>query len=269
MAQLRCVDGSVLSVEPVSCEDRAGQPYEITLSLTRNAVPFAAVGQRCGDALAALATRARAARADPALAAAWPDPDDRFPGPDAAEPAVACGPAAADQEFFALRSRDRADPPGAGELRCILRSSAVWLGSRGLAGHRRAGHLRAGHGAAAGWLLTRRAIIEAWGAGGTGVRAVLTSAELVAFLDTVVTGAAGRAAAVTWRRPRGQQQQEQPGRVPDGIAQLGLPAVRAPARRGATAAGGAAARRGDVRRQPAVGAVGRDDRRLQRPPGRG
>ena len=33
-----------------------------------------------------------------------------------------------------------------------------------------------------GWRLTRRVVIEAWGAGGIGVRAVLTSAELVDFL---------------------------------------------------------------------------------------
>ena len=81
MGALRCVDGSVLSVEAVNCKDRAGQPYEITLSLARDSAPFASVGQRCGHLLALLADRLGGARADPGQAAEWPDPDDRFPAP--------------------------------------------------------------------------------------------------------------------------------------------------------------------------------------------
>src|SRR5215475_3237084 len=122
MGELRCVDGSVLSVEPVSCHDCAGRPYEITLNLTRDSVPFAAVGQRCGYQLAQLAERVSAARGDPAQAAAWPDPDDRFPVPGPDESAGAAvgaprgpsggaartaGDVPGDHEFFALRSRDR------------------------------------------------------------------------------------------------------------------------------------------------------------------
>src|SRR5215469_203071 len=125
MGALRCVDGSVLSVHAVTCRDKAGQPYEITLNLARNSVPFAAVGQRCGYQLSQLADRISAARLDPEQAAAWPDPDDRFPtacgGPDT-------GYLPGDHEYFTLRSRDRADLPGTGELRCVLRSSALWLG---------------------------------------------------------------------------------------------------------------------------------------------
>src|ERR1700735_308755 len=90
MGALRCVDGSVLWVEPVSCRDKAGQPYEITLNLARDSVPFAAVGQRCGYQLSELAERINAARQDPEQAAAWPDPDDRFPAPGA-DPAAAPG----------------------------------------------------------------------------------------------------------------------------------------------------------------------------------
>ena len=105
MGALRCVDGSVLSVEAVDCRDKAGQPYEITLRLARDSVPFAAVGQRCGYQLSQLAERISAARLDPGLAAEWPDPDDRFP----AHPA-GCVPG--EHEYFALRSRDRADLPG-------------------------------------------------------------------------------------------------------------------------------------------------------------
>jgi hypothetical protein len=287
MGELRCVDGSVLSVEPVSCHDRAGRAYEITLSLARNSVPFAAVGQRCGYQLTRLAERVSAARGDPAQAAAWPDPDDRFPVPGMGASAAAgravprasrgatmreAGEVPDDHEFFVLRARDRVDPPGTGELRCVLRSSAVWLGDcagigqqrtppRQRAGQRPSGRPPAdGHGR---WRLTRRAVIEAWGAGGVGVRAVLTSAELMAFLDTVLTGLAAVAASDTssarqasasdpsageepggMAMPRWQQQ----GKVPDAIPQSRLPAVRAQARGGPVASGDSPARRGDVRR---------------------
>jgi hypothetical protein len=218
MGELRCVDGSVLSVEAVTCRDKVGRPFEITLNLARDSIPFAAVGQRCGYQLSRLAERVSAARLDPSQAATWPDPDDRFPAPVPAvadHPPASDGPASdsvaapvaeparvgrgasgrradylpGDHEYFALRSRDRGDPPGPGELRCVLRSSAVWLGDCAGVGHHRATPRIAasGHG---GWRLTRRAVIEAWGSCGVGVRAVLTSAELVAFLNTVVRGLA-------------------------------------------------------------------------------
>jgi hypothetical protein len=203
MGVLRCVDGSVLSVQAVACRDSAGQPYEITLRLARDSVPFAAVGQRCGYQFSELAERVSAARLDPEQAAAWPDPDDRFPG--------ACGGPGTgrlpcDHEYFTLRSRDRGDLPGTGELRCVLRSTAVWHGECTGTGYRReaSSHLQQPHhgpyampwqriwharrpaGGPGRWHLTRRAFIEAWGDDGIGVRAVLTSAELVAFLDTVL-----------------------------------------------------------------------------------
>jgi hypothetical protein len=192
-------------------------------------VPFAAVGQRCGHELSELAGRVSAARLDPEQAAAWPDPDDRFPGA-CGGPEVGCLPC--DHEYFTLRSRDRSDLPGTGELRCVLRSSAVWQGECMGTGHHRETASRLPHrhqgahgsagqhpglqnagpqaggppqapgpyampaqrtwparrpaGAAGRWHLTRRAFIEAWGDDGVGVRAVLTSAELVAFLDGVL-----------------------------------------------------------------------------------
>src|SRR5260370_2923153 len=125
MRALRCVDGSVLSVEAIECRDKAGQPYEITLNLARNSVPFAAVGQRCGYQLSQLAARISAARLDPEQAAAWPDPDDRFPtacgGPDAGY--LPGGP-----EYFTLRSRDRPDMPGTAHLRIGLRPGPPLLG---------------------------------------------------------------------------------------------------------------------------------------------
>src|SRR5262249_6717041 len=81
MGELRCVDGTVLTVVAVPCHDRAGTPYEITLDLRRGRRPFASVGERCGFRLAQLAASVTAARQDPEQATAWPDPDDRFPDP--------------------------------------------------------------------------------------------------------------------------------------------------------------------------------------------
>ena len=62
MGELRCVDGSILTVLPVPCRDRAGKPYEITLELRRDGQPFARVGERCGFRLSRLAARVSAAR---------------------------------------------------------------------------------------------------------------------------------------------------------------------------------------------------------------
>jgi hypothetical protein len=276
MGALRCVDGSILTVDAVACRDRLGDPYEITLTLARNQVPFGSVGERCGSRLTSLAALVSAARADPAQAAAWPDPDDRFPEPGGAPDAEPGGdgdggrggrPASAraagyspqacltgDREYFSLRARERTDLPGDGELRCCLRASAEWQGAgrsaregagspAGLAGSsagQAAGSAaRAAHSAEpAGWRLSRRAVLEAWGPGGIGMRAVLTSAELVRFLDTVldepgVTLAApapGNASTAgkqldASRRPARRQR----GRVPDGTARTRLPALRAPA----------------------------------------
>ena len=96
-------------------------------------MPFAAVGQRCGYHFAQLAASISAARQDPDQAVAWPDPDDRFPAGDGEQTGYLPG----DREYFALRSRDRADLPGIGELRCVLRSSAEWTGECLGTGHQR------------------------------------------------------------------------------------------------------------------------------------
>ena len=271
MGELRCVDGSVLTVVAVACHDRAGTPYEITLDLRRGRRPFASVGERCGFRLAQLAASVTAAREDPEQATAWPDPDDRFPEPrpwpspgrfpeprpwpspgrfpeprpwaapgrlpepdarsEGLEPigvwgvprarcavpgrdprgeAGRAGFRPSEREYFSLRSRDPGDLPGNGEFRCVLRDSAEWLG-RG------------------GWRLTRRAVIEAWGADGIGLRAVLTSAELVTFLDTVLKEPVG--GQVCARASSG-------ARVPGKkLAGTGRPAWRQPSPRGAFSAG--------------------------------
>src|ERR1700691_84584 len=110
MGELRCVDGSILMVTAVACNDRLGVPYEVTLDLSRGGETFASVGERCGFRLTQLAGSVTAAREDPAQAAAWPDPDDRFPEPG--QPGSAgqalrpeCPPG--EREYFSLPSRGR------------------------------------------------------------------------------------------------------------------------------------------------------------------
>jgi hypothetical protein len=217
MGVLRCVDGTVLTVLAVACSDRAGTPYEVTLDLRRGRRPFASVGERCGFRLSQLAASVTAAREDPEQVRAWPDPDDRFPEPG---PMLREEFRPREREYFSLRSREPGDLPGSGELRCLLRDSAEWLGGCGAGAPGQAGR----------WRLTRRAVIEAWGADGIGLRAVLTSAELVTFLDTVLKEPVGGQACA--RTPAGAHAAGKMlagtrRRVPDGSARSRLPALRA------------------------------------------
>ncbi|MFI6517137.1 hypothetical protein ACIBF1_16405 [Spirillospora sp. NPDC050679] len=175
MGRLRCLDGTSLAVVPVPSRDRGGVPFEVTLELRRDGDSFGAVGERCGYFLAGLAERVAAARAeDSPQAARWPDPDDRFPDPRT-------GPRpeqAREPELFAFRYRDRGDLASTGELRCTLRTSSTWVGPP-----------EADRAADGRWRVARRAVIDAWGAGGRGVRAVLTSAELARFLGDLLAEA--------------------------------------------------------------------------------
>ncbi|WP_231515377.1 hypothetical protein [Herbidospora cretacea] len=143
----------------MACRDSAGVPYEITLELFRDGVAYGSVGERCGWFLARLARSVAEARE---CQLAWDDPDDRFPGE------------ADEAELFGFRYRSRAEVVGGGELRCQLRLIPVWVPGRGATGR---------------WRLTRRACVEAWGAPGVGLRAVVTSGELLVFLMALVTEA--------------------------------------------------------------------------------
>jgi hypothetical protein len=181
VGRLRCLDGSRLDVIPVPSRDRGGTTYEVTLRLERDGKVFGAVGERCGYFLAALAGRLSAARADGSpQARAWPDDADRFPDPtlETVPGEHGPGPPPRETELFAFRHRERCDLATDGELRCMLRTSSTW------------------HAGPAGgeWHFTRRAVVEAWGADGNGVRAVLTSAELAGFLAGLVSEA-GQAGA--------------------------------------------------------------------------
>lgn len=178
------MDGSRLEVVPVPSRDRGGSPYEITLRLAVDGEIFGSVGERCGYFLATLARSLSAARLDGSpQARAWPDDDDRFPDPPLQEALSAHGAGdllPREPELFAFRHRERGDVATTGELRCTLRTSSKWSSASD-----------AGGGA---WRLARRAVVEAWGVRGRGVRAVLTSAELARFLTSLVSEA-GRAGA--------------------------------------------------------------------------
>ena len=184
MAELRCTDGSVLSVLPDPCLGRDGVPYEVTLRLDRDGEAFGEVGERCGFFVATTAARLRAVRAaDPeafpasgleAGLRAWAadqgsDPDPAWEGFARYVPR--------DRELFAFQSRDPDDVSAAGELRVVLREERSWLAA-------------ASAGTRGRWRLRCRAVVEAWGSGGVGVRAVLDSAELLAFLEQLLADCA-------------------------------------------------------------------------------
>ena len=179
MAEVVCVDGSVLSVLPVPCRDRDGVPYEVTLRLVRDGAAFGEVGERCGFFLATTAARLRAARDAggeyppgglEAGLRAWAT-DRGLDGDEAWTAFERYLPR--DRELFCFRARDPDDLSTAGELRVVLRHERSWLRPSEDSGRGR-------------WQLRSRAVLEAWGTGGTGVRALLDSAALLAFLEQLL-----------------------------------------------------------------------------------
>ena len=171
MAELVCIDGSVLAVCPVPVLDRGGTPYEATLRLQRDGAPFGDVGERCAARLAETADRLRCSRLHG---------PDSFPeaGVDAVLRALdGCGTAVRralprDRELLALRARDPDDLPSDGELRVWLREQRTFC--------------RTGDEGPGGWSVCRSAVVDAWGSAGTGLRAVLDSAGLMSWLDRLV-----------------------------------------------------------------------------------
>ena len=170
MAIMGTLDGTVLTVLPVPVLDRDGVPYEVSLELLRDGQPFGAVGERCGYFLATTAARLRAARAagglfpassveagvraweeDGHLAGTWEELQRYLPR---------------DRELFCFRSRDPDDLATVGELRVTLVEERVWADDA--------------------WAVRSLASLEAWGSGGQGVRALLTSDELLTFLEGLV-----------------------------------------------------------------------------------
>ncbi|MEV0148524.1 MULTISPECIES: hypothetical protein [unclassified Nonomuraea] len=169
-------------------------PYEVTLELARDGTPYGVVGERCGWLLRRLAHGVDEARAGRGAAGRWPDPDDRFPDEDP------------DSELFVFRYRTRSSVVGGGELRCQLRTIPLWVPGRGRPGR---------------WRLTRRAFVEAWGTGGVGMRAVLTSAELASFVHALVAEADGCLATTAPRRRTPRRPDEDLTRNPNEGAGTG------------------------------------------------
>lgn len=178
MADLRCLDGSVLTIEPVPVCDRQGVPYEVTLRVLRQGQPFAEVGERCGFFLASLTQQLLTAR----------DQGRDFPASlleqgmrrwaagggldaDAAwEQAQRYLPR--ERELCALVARDPDDVTAAGELRIRVRAERTWLQPAPPAPGR--------------WQQARSALVDVWGGRGTGLRAILDSAGLLHLLQTLL-----------------------------------------------------------------------------------
>ena len=186
MAEVTCVEGSVLTVLPVPRRDRGGDAYEVTLRLLLDGAPFGEVGECSGWRLAHTAERLRAAQAQDGPAA--------FPatGVDLLDDRAQDGRAVdgraqlrqllpRDDELLCLRSRDPDDGDGDGELRIWLRHDRTWLpGPDGARGR---------------WSTTSRAVLDCWGDGGRGVRCLLDAPALLRLLDVLVAeGAAAQAA---------------------------------------------------------------------------
>jgi hypothetical protein len=195
MADVTCIDGTTLGVLPVPVVDRHDVAYEVTLRLTRDGVDFGAVGERCGYFLAAAAARLAEALADESpVASHWPDPADRFPA-SSLEGGLRAWLAdegldadatwlrmqrylPRDRDLFSFHTRDPDDLASAGELRCSLMTERTWVAGEALAG---------GGGR---WRLAQRALLDAWGDGGAGARAILPATALADFLRGFLAEAA-------------------------------------------------------------------------------
>lgn len=171
MADVSCLDGSVLSVLPVPVLDREGVPYEVTLRLLRDGEPFGTVGERCGWFLARAVARVRAAGGEvPASeledsVRAWAgdadlDPDRTWSSLQPYLPR--------DRELCAFRSREPDDLPAVAELRVGLRCERAWQAGTGW------------------WSLRTVAVVDTWGDGGAGVRARLGVDALLRFLEQLL-----------------------------------------------------------------------------------
>jgi hypothetical protein len=169
VAELRCGDGRSVGVLPVPVLDRDGMPYEVTLSLTLDGAPFGAVGERCGYFVAAAGSRLRAAAgsfppsAVEAGLRAWAE--DGGADPDLAWKVLERY-VPRDRELFCFRARDPDDIAADGQLRVCVEQVRSWQDGR--------------------WVLSSHAVVDVWGDAGSGVRAMLSAAELLAFLESLL-----------------------------------------------------------------------------------
>lgn len=175
VTEVECVDGSVLGLLPVAKLDRSGAAYEATLRLLRDGEPFGDVGECSGWWLSRTAESLRAVQRSGG--------PDAFPsaGYDAAldRGLVGAGDRAVlrsllprDRELLCLRARDPDDGDPSGELRLWVREDRTWHGAR--------------DGTRGRWSVRSRAVLDAWGSEGTGLRALLDGPALLRLLDRLV-----------------------------------------------------------------------------------
>jgi hypothetical protein len=172
VAEVVCVDGSVLALLPVPKRDRRGAAYEVTLRLRRDGEPFGDVGECSGWLLSRTAEQLRALQS--------------AAGPDAYPPSaydavldhglVGDGDRAVlrrllprDRELLCLRARDPDDGDPSGELRLWVREDRTWHAG--------------GDGQRGRWSISARVVLDAWGGAGTGVRALLDGPALLGLLE--------------------------------------------------------------------------------------
>jgi hypothetical protein len=175
VAEVVCVDGSVLTLLPVPKLDRSGVAYEVTLRLLRDGRAFGDVGECSGWRLSRTAAHLRELQ--------------QRAGPDALPPAaydavldrglVEDGDRTVlrrllprDRELLCLRARDPGDGEPSGELRLWVREDRTWHDGR--------------DGGRGRWSLRARAVLDVWGSEGTGVRALLDGSALLRLLDDLV-----------------------------------------------------------------------------------
>ena len=175
MADVVCVDGSRLTLLPVPKLDRSGVAYEATLRLLRDGAPFGEVGECSGWRLARTADQVRALQAASGPDAFPPSAYDAVVGQGLVEDgdrAVLHRLLPRDRELLCLRARDPDDGDPSGELRLWVREDRTWHEGR--------------DGAAGRWSLQARAVLDAWGSEGTGLRAMLDGPALLRLLDQLV-----------------------------------------------------------------------------------
>jgi hypothetical protein len=144
----------------------------VTLRLLRDGRPFGDVGECSGWLLSRTAEQLRACQRE-----AGPD---AFP-PGAYDAVLDLGLVEdgdrtllrrvlpRDRELLCLRARDPDDGDPSGELRLWVREDRTWHAGR--------------DGVRGRWSLRSRAVLDAWGSGGTGVRALLDGPALLALLE--------------------------------------------------------------------------------------
>jgi hypothetical protein len=178
VAEVTCVDGSVLTLVPVPVTDRTGTAYEVTLRLLRDGVPFGDVGECCGWRLARTADQLRdlqelgpgSGRTPSRRGPTTPSSTTAWSGTATGRSCGVCCPATGSCCACARGTPTTATPRASCACGCARTAPGT-----------RAAALSAGR-----WSLRTRAVLDAWGSGGTGVRALFDGRSLLELLDRLL-----------------------------------------------------------------------------------